>query len=444
MSDDDTRRQLLALPDITSLGGDGGITGPCPRCDGSFAWEVDDPAHCGECGDVTQHLRERVQEEPPECPLADRRGTHNSRQCVKCQERERWVRQEADQRLAARRLGSECEELGSSWKPLDVLDQEPAPEPSVGTFAPGQHLLTAGQLHGVHGASDSGKTWLCYIAAAQQLKAGNAVLVVDYEMGRALVYEWLRLLGVSDEQVREGLVYVYPDEPFDRSYRHHLEGAVSATGRPLTLALVDSVGESMASMGMSTNDDTDTGAWLQALPKWMVKEWPSAAVVIIDHSVKGSPDSLDPIGSHRKKAGVHTQFRVMNEVPFSKEHEGHSRVTVAKNRGGRWARGTDLVRIDGGPSGVSLRPWVRDPSADDDEAFLRSLEKEGALPGTQGAATRSIPLLQGGMAKHGETVRDRLTEQGLIEWGKEGQAVRHRLTEAGVTWLRQHVTVDLG
>jgi AAA domain len=58
-------------------------------------------------------------------------------------------------------------------------------------------LLYAGALHSLAGPPDSGKTFLAYRAALQELREGNRVVVLDEENGREVVTEKLLDLGAT-------------------------------------------------------------------------------------------------------------------------------------------------------------------------------------------------------------------------------------------------------
>ena len=109
-------------------------------------------------------------------------------------------------------------------------------------------------------------------------------------------------------------------------------------GHPLTIAVIDSVGESVAVSGLGGNDDSDMAAWFAALPKWIVTQWPGAAAVVIDHLPKNIPDSgaIYPIGSQQKRAKVHAQYWVKLVQLFSKLQDDYSVVICANERSGTY------------------------------------------------------------------------------------------------------------
>lgn len=284
----------------------------------------------------------------PYCSLATDRS-HYSGHCADCVATGRWASAEADARASEASARD-----ASGWEPTNLADVPELSEPSVLLLPGGGALLTPGFLHGFHGRAESGKTRLLYLGVVEQVRLGNAALIIDYEMGPVQARESLIGLGLSPEQLRDQVVFIAPEMPLDERARVAVEAAVEATGRPLTLAIIDSVSESMTSLGLSDDNTNDVSAWLQALPRWIVQTWPTCAEAHIDHLAKHAANTLDPIGSQRKRAGVDVQYLVSAEQPFSRERDGYSLVTVSKHRAGTFARGSRVARLDGGSSGFRL------------------------------------------------------------------------------------------
>src|SRR5690606_26842648 len=138
----------------------------------------------------------------------------------------------------------------------------------------------------------------------------NQVLIVDYEIGDSLALDRLHDLGLTDEQIDEHVVYVSPEMTLTERLRLGLVDHVEAHGSPLTLMIIDTLGESATMAGLSTNDDSDMVSWFRSTTRWVVRQWPTCAVVVIDHLPKDKVDAEFPIGSQRKRAYPHALFSV--------------------------------------------------------------------------------------------------------------------------------------
>lgn len=248
-------------------------------------------------------------------------------------------------RLRARRLAIEAEAEAAddpdAWAPESLTRADPVPEPSILEVGKGsgQHLVRLGDIVGVHGAYGSGKTPVCYLAAAEQVQRGGMALVVDYEMGQSGALAMLRELGLSDEQIEAGIYYVYSPPTLTDAARCRLVEGVNeredATGRRLNVIVVDSLTQSMAMVpGASDNDAQDVTAWADSLPKWLRDQF-KAAVFVIDHS--GRSDGPHPSGSHKKLEVSQYHLWCKKGATFSREKpdEGYSTLVVVKDRSGR-------------------------------------------------------------------------------------------------------------
>lgn len=356
MSDPDALRSWLAAAAWTFTESGGEVSGPCPlRCGGDFHLDPDREAWCTQRCDpeaVLSRLR-LVAGGPPPCPDAEQPNHRSKGFCEVCYRHERYQRRLIDAETDS--LLAEGGDDGIDWDATPLGSFGAPPVPSICEVA-GRHLLTAGFVHGVHGESEAGKSWLAYIGAAQEVVKGNAVLVIDYEMAGATARAFFATLGLTDDQMNNSIVFVNPETPIGTRARTRLIAAVLALGKPLTFAVVDSVGEGLSISGQSSNDDGDVAHWFRALPKWIVRQWPTCAVVVIDHLSKdiSEASAMYPIGSQRKRAAVMTQFWVKKVSAFSRTVGGHSLVVVAKDRHGYFTRKDVVARIEGGPDGVAL------------------------------------------------------------------------------------------
>jgi hypothetical protein len=280
-------------------------------------------------------------------------GYNPMSKCLTCQVEIEWARREARRVTQVENVDTDAP---TGWEPIRITDLPKPPMPSICEYEIGMCLMTPGFVHLVYGASESAKTWLAYIAVVQEVQKGNLALIIDYEVGGSLAAERLRDLGLTDEQIDAGVIYVSPEMSLTGRDMMRLVEHIDGLERTLTVAVLDSLGESTTMDGLNDNDNNDMAAWFRASTRWLIREWPSCAVVVIDHLPKDKTDSPFPIGSQRKRAFPFALLSVRNVAPFSREKSGHSVVAVRKSRDGRLTSGDQVARIDGGPEGITLGP----------------------------------------------------------------------------------------
>lgn len=236
------------------------------------------------------------------------------------------------QRLSA---AQPTDDTGTTWTPVDlhaVLDGDGPPEPTMLARDDGHHLLYAGRVHAFNAESESGKSWLACMAAAERIAEGEHVLYLDFEDHASGIVGRLRALGVDAESIVAHLHYVRPDDPIDAVATAALE-RILVDHRP-TLAVVDGVTEVMVQNGWSINDNDDAARFLLALPRRIARH--GCAVVLIDHVPKDKESrGRYGIGAQHKLAGVDgAVYRLEVTKPFGIGRTGTSTITVAKDRPG--------------------------------------------------------------------------------------------------------------
>ncbi|MFJ9317232.1 bifunctional DNA primase/polymerase [Pimelobacter simplex] len=232
-----------------------------------------------------------------------------------------------------------------AWEPVDVgallaaLDDDPTAldtdPPTILTRADGASMFYAGQLNGLHGRSESGKSWVAIFAAVQELEQGNPVLYLDFESDAKDVLGRLLVAGAKTDQIRSGFTYVSPHSRYtqDEVYgiaRMIVDGA-------FTLTVVDGVTDAMSLFGFDGRHEREFSDFKNALllPLCLA----GSAVVTIDHVAEGS-DGDKAIGTQHKRASVRGAALLVEVVkPFGRGRQGVARLTVAKDRRG-WVRGS--------------------------------------------------------------------------------------------------------
>lgn len=248
------------------------------------------------------------------------------------------------------------------WAPYDLTDvvagQHLNPPGQYLARDDGVCLLYPGKIHSVSGESESGKTWLLLLAAAQVIGAGGTVLYLDFEDSPEGIVGRLRALGLPAELILQGLRYCRPDTPIDDTARSVIKTIVDRDAPGL--CVVDGVTEAMTLHGWNPLDNQDAAKFYVAVPRFVAKLGP--AVAMIDHVVK-DPERRGRygIGAQHKLAGIDGAAYIVAPVkPFGRGKHGISRVTVSKDRPGRVREHTvgtvigDLQMISEADGGVRV------------------------------------------------------------------------------------------
>ncbi|WP_249021057.1 AAA family ATPase [Conexibacter sp. S30A1] len=324
----------------------------------------------------------------------------------------------------------------TSWAPVDLADvlagDYVAPAPTMLAREDGRCLMYVGRSHWVSAEPEALKTWFALLACAEQLDAGRTVLYLDFEAGATEIVGRLRALGVEPGAIRQGFVYIRPDEPL-------AGGAVAALDAALAhkpvLSIVDGVTESFALQGLSPLDNSDAAAWLDLLPRRVLRAGsPSLA---LDHVVKDKEQrGRYAIGAQHKLAGVDVAYTLEVVEPFGRGHDGVATVKVQKDRpGGVREFAQDGVvatlraaSLDGGRVSLSLEPpeaHARGASFRPThimERICRALEE---APG--GLSKRAIRAAAGAKAQYVDLALDLLITEGHVRVERSGTANLHVL-----------------
>jgi hypothetical protein len=193
-------------------------------------------------------------------------------------------------------------------------------------------LFYAGKVNVVFGDPEAGKTWIGYAAVAQALKDELRACIFDLDHnGAAEIISRLLLLGAPPSMLRDPERFrLY--EPEDKSDLMAMIEEAKAW-RP-AVAIVDSVGEILPLLGLSSNSPDDytnaDRATLTALARR------GAAVIAIDHLPK------DEDARHRGQTGTLAKKRTVNGVSlratcvetFRPGYGGAASLTIHKDRPG--------------------------------------------------------------------------------------------------------------
>jgi hypothetical protein len=263
----------------------------------------------------------------------------------------RDVRRLADQ-LEAERAGA-----ADSWAPqpiADLFDTEQQ-EPEIGEWTAEDGTSTGGifyrgKVNEVHGPSESGKTMWVLAVAAQEIRAGRHVVMVDYEDdGRAIVNRLRYVFELERGEIEKYFHYFRPDAPFTDAAFEHITGIGE-----VSLAIIDAVTESMAVSQLDGRNENEVATWYNEFPKRLAKE--GMGVVVIDHTPQDN--ATRQIGSQHKKSAVDgVSYTAEPVYPFVKGQLGHLRIRVAKDKIGS-------IRQAALPQGEGKQFWRGDFTID--------------------------------------------------------------------------------
>ncbi|HEX6513957.1 MAG TPA: AAA family ATPase [Nocardioidaceae bacterium] len=329
----------------------------------------------------------------------------------------------------------------STWTPVDLTDvlsgtYEPL-KPTVGKRTDGAGLFYPGRIHTVAADSEAGKTWLALTAAREEMKAGNAVLYLDFEDDAGGIVPRLLAMGTSRDLVRSRFVYVRPEEPItERGGRAGLRQVLGDL-RP-TLAVIDGVTEAMTMHGLEMKDNSDIARFGKLLPRWLADRGP--ATVALDHVVKDRENrGRYAIGGVHKLNGVNGAAYVLeNRQPFGAYLTGRSGVYIAKDRPGQLRMNAlpgreglwwyaDLVVQSHDPLFAETWIYAPQPKGDPSNRPTHVMAKVSKIleSNPAGLSKNSIETLARGKASVTRAALELLVAEGYARAEKRGAAIAH-------------------
>jgi hypothetical protein len=184
----------------------------------------------------------------------------------------------------------------------------------------------------------------------QQIKLGNHVVIIDYEMNMRTWFTRMRLLGTTDTQL-DLVRYCAPDAPlqYKAQYGERVTQItqdilieelqrISNAGN-LTWVCIDGVTNAMAQNSLQLMDNQDIALFWQLLPQAIVKHLPGVGVGLCDHVPKNAKgDTVLPIGGQHKvsttSGSAYTMRAVSQLAKYPTPHDGHYLLKLIKDRNG--------------------------------------------------------------------------------------------------------------
>ncbi|KYH43237.1 AAA family ATPase [Branchiibius sp. NY16-3462-2] len=254
-------------------------------------------------------------------------------------------------KLAAENDTLSTSAMQSSWAPADMAavlagDLDVA-KPTLLERSDSERLIYGELLNGLHGESESGKTWVALFMCTQVMQAGGKVLYLDFESSMVDIASRLMALGVDAAVVVDCLTYIGPSDRYSDKEMRAL-GDLIASGQ-FEVIVLDGVTDAMNAFGLKPRDESDYAEFKRAL--LLPLTLAGGACVTIDHIARGS-DGREALGTQHKRASIRgASFLVEVITPFARGQSGSARLVVSKDRPG-WVRGVSERQQDRSIAGV--------------------------------------------------------------------------------------------
>jgi hypothetical protein len=225
-----------------------------------------------------------------------------------------------------------------SWLPIKmstVSDQRP--ETKVLFREDNVCLLYPGRIHMLFGDGGSLKSWIALLAIVQEVKQGRAGIFIDYEDNEVGMKARLRDLGLTDDEMDDQFLYIFPQTEFDEDVEDAIKALLKhmEATHPVTVVVIDAMNEAMGMEELDPNTAIDVVKFYNRYAKKIASMGP--AVVIIDHvnKTKLPGEKSNAGGSVHKRNGIDgVQYEVKNTAGFGYGRHGKSIIINNKDRAG--------------------------------------------------------------------------------------------------------------
>lgn len=208
----------------------------------------------------------------------------------------------------------------------------PAPTPSILRRVDGIGMFYANQVNILFGEPESGKTFVALAAIVECLNKGGRAVFLDMDHnGMEGIAARLLDLGAPAPILGDLDRFRYK-EPEDR--QDLMEAVADLKAWHPGVAVLDSIGELMPTMGLSSNSPDDFTIAHTSVLKPLAMA--GAAVIAIDHVAKNTESKAQgPTGTAAKsRAAGGTMLRVTVKDAFTPGHGGAAYLNVKKDRHG--------------------------------------------------------------------------------------------------------------
>ncbi len=325
---------------------------------------------------------------------------------------------------------------GDEWPKWDLAAVFDAgievPNPTIIARSDGRCLLYAGLANSLFGEAGSGKTAFCQAAAAEEIRAGHDVYVVDFETNVMVWLARLLALGLSQESIVKHLYYL--DTSKGARPPVPMESA--------RLVVLDSLTGALDAFGFEPNDVSG----IQSVYRQVVDPFTDAglAALVIDHV--GHADKSRPMNSIRKTGIVQGAMYRMEVIPgmqFGRDRTGEALLFLHKdNMGGVNAIKGEIVAkfVMASTDGGSVIRCRIVPGNDMQTALsigqgqLSIVEQKkvailNVLADREWHKKSPIRDAVGGKPPHINTALEELESEGLVVHERKGRSELYRLVE---------------
>jgi hypothetical protein len=307
--------------------------------------------------------------------------------------------------------------VAHSWMPIDLSAASgDTPKPEIAG------LLTPGRAHLISGEPEAMKTWLALVITAEQLRQGEAVVWVDFEMGRDLLLSRVQALGVTDKELTS-LYLLTPSEALQPSSAADVDRLIAEV-KP-SLAVVDAMTGALELHGWGSNDDVAIEALYRlVLDRFRVT---GAALLILDHVTK-NPETRGKwsTGSQRKVGRADVHLGLESVVTFGRGKTGKARIRVHKDRMGALPRpiaGELELRSDWQTGGITSQLRLTQPATHEDGSEItwrptHNMEKVSRFLEAAGSP-QSMAAIEGAKLGKAESIRQAVGYLVLDEYARK-------------------------
>jgi len=224
----------------------------------------------------------------------------------------------------------------STWKPVPLEDyvngSYVALVPSILRRVDGTCLFYKGLTHSIYGESESGKSWVAQMAAAECLMKDLKVVYIDFESSAAVVVAHLKILGVPNEKILQYFTYIGPEHARDANDPYWND--LLEEGRA-ELVVIDGLTEALTMWGGETNNNDGVTRWMRMFPRTVARE-SGAAVILIDHVTKNADNvGRFAIGAQAKLSALDGAGYLLEPIDgIAPGKIGHLSLKVTKDRPG--------------------------------------------------------------------------------------------------------------
>jgi hypothetical protein len=328
-----------------------------------------------------------------------------------------------------------------SWCRVDLSDVLDGtwrrPRPAVGTRDDGHGLFYPGKVHTVASEAEGGKTWLALHATAQEIKAGNGAVYIDFEDDEAGAAGRLMAMGADPAVISARFGYIRPDEPLGM-YGNRGRLAEALGDLKPSLVVIDGVTEAMTMHGLDLRDNADVATFGRTLVRPIARG--GAAAVALDHVAKDRDRQGGyAIGGVHKLNGADVAYILDNRDPFGIGLTGRSEILIKKDRPGQLRRHgrrshdglyryADLVIVSHGEefAEVSVPATATDGAAPQRPTAIMA-KISAVLASTPGELSQTS--IEGLIPSRTRTVRlalELLVNDGYVTRDKRGQTHWHK------------------